>query len=71
VLPVFLPLRSLLGILWDLGEDEFNVWGPHLGPLRSDIQRHVIRFPDDWLTEDLFEQLRAFEAPTSSIRLLP
>ncbi|MFE8925782.1 AbiJ-related protein [Streptomyces rochei] len=54
---------TLLGSLWDLGEDEFNVWGPHLGTLRSDIQRHVIRFPDDWSTEDLFEQLRAFEAP--------
>lgn len=53
----------LLDSLWDLGEDEFNVWGPHLGTLRSDIQRHVIGFRGDWSTEDLFEQLRAFEAP--------
>ncbi|MFJ9034452.1 hypothetical protein ACIRQP_39620 [Streptomyces sp. NPDC102274] len=53
---------ALLGRLWDLG-DELNVWGPHLGTLRDDIQRHVIRFPDDWSTEYLFEQLRAFEAP--------
>ncbi|AEM88743.1 hypothetical protein [Streptomyces violaceusniger] len=54
---------ALLGQLWDLGEDEFNVWGPHRGTLRDDIQRHVIRFSDDWTTEYLFEQLRAFEAP--------
>ncbi|MFC9609072.1 hypothetical protein ACFTTN_37370 [Streptomyces niveus] len=54
---------TLLGQLWDLGEDEFNVWGPHLGTLRDDIQRHVIRFPDDWSAEYLFEQLGAFEAP--------
>lgn len=54
---------ALLGRLWDLGEDELNVWGPQLGTLRDDIQRHVIRFPEDWSTEDLFEQLRAFEAP--------
>ncbi|MFI9604777.1 hypothetical protein ACIHCX_33880 [Streptomyces sp. NPDC052043] len=54
---------ALLGRLWDLSEDEFNVWGPHLGTLRDDIQRHVIRFRDDWSTERLFEELRAFEAP--------
>jgi very-short-patch-repair endonuclease len=53
---------ALLGQLWDLGEDEFNVWGPHLGTLRADIERHVIRFRDDWSTEHLFEQLGAFEA---------
>lgn len=56
-------LLALLGRLWDLGEDDFDVWGPHRGTLRDDIQRHVIRFPDDWSTEYLFEQLRAFEAP--------
>ncbi|MFE6022878.1 hypothetical protein ACFQ6O_41300 [Streptomyces sp. NPDC056441] len=54
---------ALLGQLWDLGEDELNIWGPHRGTLSDDIQRHVIRFPDDWSTEYLFEQLRAFEAP--------
>lgn len=54
---------TLLGQLWDLGEDEFSVWGPHLGTLRSEIERHVIRFPDDWSTERFFEQLGAFEGP--------
>ncbi|GHD81100.1 hypothetical protein GCM10010317_103940 [Streptomyces mirabilis] len=54
---------DLLGQLWDLGENEFDVWGPHLGTLRDDIHRHVIRFRDDWSTEYLFEQLGAFEAP--------
>ncbi|WP_435220570.1 hypothetical protein [Streptomyces sp. Tue6028] len=54
---------GLMDRLWDVGEDEFEVWGPHLGTLRDDIQRHVIRFRGDWSTEDLFEQLGAFEAP--------
>ncbi|WP_234329678.1 hypothetical protein [Streptomyces viridochromogenes] len=54
---------ALLGQLWDLGEDESNVWGPHLGTLHDDIRRHVVRFRDDWSTEHLFEQLGAFEAP--------
>ncbi|MEV5480012.1 MULTISPECIES: hypothetical protein [Streptomyces] len=52
---------ALLGRLWDLGEDSFEVWGPHNGTLRADIQRHVIRFPD-WSPEDLFEHLGAYEA---------
>ncbi|GAA5610212.1 hypothetical protein Spla01_01349 [Streptomyces platensis] len=53
---------ALLGRLWDLGEDDFDVWGPHNGTLRHDIERHVVRFPGDWSTEDLFENLGAFEA---------
>ncbi|MFC8865384.1 hypothetical protein BCL80_1154 [Streptomyces avidinii] len=53
----------LLGQFWDLGENEFEVWGPHLGTLHADIQRHVIRFQDDWTTEYLFEQLGALDAP--------
>ncbi|MFH9786046.1 hypothetical protein ACH4NU_37985 [Streptomyces sp. NPDC017259] len=53
---------AMLGSLWDLGENDFEVWGPHLGTLHDDIQRHVIRFPGDWSTEHLFEQLGAFDA---------
>ncbi|MFE3931353.1 hypothetical protein [Streptomyces sp. YIM B13508] len=54
---------ALLGQLWDLGDDVSDVWGPQSCTLRDDIERHVIRFPDDWSTEYLFEQLKAFEAP--------
>ncbi|MET8682205.1 hypothetical protein ABZW18_32690 [Streptomyces sp. NPDC004647] len=54
---------ALLGRLWDLGDDLLSGWGTPTSSLRDKIERHVIRFPDDWSTEDLFEQLGAFEAP--------
>ncbi|MFJ9729707.1 hypothetical protein ACIRP3_44050 [Streptomyces sp. NPDC101209] len=54
---------ALLSRVWDLGDDLRNAWDPAAPTLRSEIERHVIRFQDDWTTEYLFEQLHAFEAP--------
>ncbi|MEU6720401.1 hypothetical protein ABZ897_53880 [Nonomuraea sp. NPDC046802] len=53
--------RGLLARLWIMG-------GPFEGPifegppLGERIERHVFRNPGDWTAEDLFEQLKAFEA---------
>ncbi|MFI1808383.1 hypothetical protein ACH415_32750 [Streptomyces californicus] len=53
---------SLLGRLWHLDNDPLGGWTTPTNSLRSQIERHVIRFPDDWTTEQFFEQLGAFEA---------
>lgn len=53
---------DLLDRLWVLDDHPLAGFGkPHHG-LRSEIQQHVIRNPEDWSTEDLFEKLGAFEA---------
>ena len=54
---------DLLGRLWHLDNDPLAGWTTTTNSLRNQIERHVIRFPDDWTTEQLFEQLGAFEAP--------
>ncbi|WP_330323441.1 hypothetical protein [Streptomyces anulatus] len=54
---------ALLGRLWHLDNDPLGGWTTPSNSLRSQIERHVIRFPDDWTTEYFFEQLGAFEAP--------
>lgn len=54
---------ALLGRLWDLGDDWLGEWGTPTVSLREEIARHVMRFRDDWSTEELFERLGAFEAP--------
>ncbi|WP_217197996.1 hypothetical protein [Streptomyces buecherae] len=54
---------GLLGRLWHLDNDPLGGWTTPTNSLRSQIERHVIRFPDDWTTEHFFEQLGAFEAP--------
>ncbi|MFD9412649.1 GNAT family N-acetyltransferase, partial [Streptomyces sp. NPDC059989] len=54
---------ALLGRLWHLDNDPLGGWTTTTTSLRSQIERHVIRFPDDWTTEHFFEQLGAFEAP--------
>ncbi|WP_189594535.1 hypothetical protein [Streptomyces massasporeus] len=54
---------ALLGRLWHLDNDPLSGWTTTTNSLRNQIERHVIRFPDDWTTEQLFEELGAFEAP--------
>ncbi|WP_340555921.1 AbiJ-related protein [Streptomyces sp. GSL17-111] len=54
---------ALLSRLWHLDNDPLGGWTTTTNSLRSQIERHVIRFPDDWTTEHLFERLGAFEAP--------
>ncbi|QGV79332.1 hypothetical protein [Streptomyces ficellus] len=54
---------ALLDSVWVLEHDVFGEWLTNQPSLRSNIERHFIRFPDDWSTETLFEELGAFEAP--------
>ncbi|WP_069764873.1 hypothetical protein [Streptomyces sp. LUP47B] len=54
---------ALLDRVWDLGDDLRGSWDQSAPALRDEIQRHVIRFQEDWTTEYFFEQLHAFEAP--------
>ncbi|MFG2563234.1 hypothetical protein [Streptomyces sp. NPDC048496] len=54
---------ALLGQLCHLDNDPLSGWLTSANSLRDQINRHVIRFPGDWSTEELFEQLGAFEAP--------
>ncbi len=54
---------ALLGRLWHLDNDPLSGWATSANSLRDEINRHVIRFPGDWSTEEFFEQLGAFEAP--------
>ncbi|MFE5689668.1 hypothetical protein, partial [Streptomyces sp. NPDC056512] len=54
---------ALLDSVWVLEHDVFGEWATNEPSLRSEIARHVIRFPDDWSAETLFEELGAFEAP--------
>jgi very-short-patch-repair endonuclease len=55
--------RALLDRLWVLGDDPLVrlMTGAATG-LAADIERHVFRNPGDWSTEELFEQLGAFDA---------
>ncbi len=53
---------GLLGRLWHLDDDPLGGWTAPTKSLRSQIERHVLRF-DDWTTEQFFEQLGAFETP--------
>jgi very-short-patch-repair endonuclease len=56
--------RALLGRLWVLDDDDplgFLMTRTATG-LGARIERHVFRNPGDWSTEDLFEQLGAFDA---------
>jgi hypothetical protein len=53
---------GLLGRLWHLDNDPLDAWTDPSNGLRHQIERHVIRFEDDWTTEYFFEQLGAFEA---------
>jgi len=52
---------ALLDRLWVLGSS-LDSWTDPSSSLRGRIGRHVFRNPDDWSTEDLFEELGAFEA---------
>ncbi|OEJ22562.1 hypothetical protein BGK67_34165 [Streptomyces subrutilus] len=54
---------ALLGRLWHLDNDPMSGWVTSTSSLRDQINRHVVRFPGDWSTEEFFEQLGAFEAP--------
>jgi AbiJ N-terminal domain 3 len=53
---------ALLGRLWVLDDDMFSWLSESTTSLRARIDRHVFRNPGDWNTEELFEQLGAFEA---------
>ena len=53
---------ALLGRLWVLDDDMFGWLSESTTSLRARIERHVFRNPGDWTTEELFEQLGAFEA---------
>src|SRR6266566_1081087 len=53
---------TLLGRLWVLDDDPFSWLGESTNSLRDRIERHVFRNPSDWTTEELLEQLGAFEA---------
>ncbi|MFF4448769.1 hypothetical protein [Streptomyces sp. NPDC001502] len=60
---------ALLGRMWHLDNDPLGGWTTPTNSLRSQIERHVIRFPDDWTTEQLFEQLGApskYRTPASA-----
>lgn len=54
---------ALMGRLWHLDNDPLSGWTTSANSLRDRINRHVVRFQGDWSTEELFEQLGAFEAP--------
>ena len=53
---------TLLGRLWVLDDDPFTWLAESTTSLRARIEQHVFRNPGDWTTEELFEQLGAFEA---------
>jgi very-short-patch-repair endonuclease len=53
---------ALLDRLWVLDNDPFEWLTGTATGLRAQIERHVFRNPGDWSTEELFEQLGAFEA---------
>lgn len=55
---------DLLDRFWILDGDLFELIAPKNPPgLRAKVERHVLRNPGDWSTEDLFEELGAFAAP--------
>lgn len=53
---------DLLGRLWVLDDHPLAGFGEPRHGLRSQIWQHFIRNPEDWSTEDLFENVGAFEA---------
>jgi very-short-patch-repair endonuclease len=55
---------TLLSRLWVLDDDDtlLSLMTGTATGLRARIERHVFRNPGDWDAEDLFEQLRAFDA---------
>jgi very-short-patch-repair endonuclease len=55
------PFMALLDRLWVLGSP-LDPWTDPSSSLRARIDRHVFRNPGDWSTEDLCEELGAFEA---------
>ena len=52
---------ALLDSLWVL-DHPFDPWANGSFGLRGQIDQHVLRNPEDWSAEDLFEELGAFEA---------
>jgi hypothetical protein len=54
---------AMLDSLWMLDDDLLDGWGGAQRSLRAEINPHVIRNPDDWDAEYLFERLGCFEAP--------
>ncbi|MFD7015349.1 hypothetical protein [Streptomyces sp. NPDC059928] len=62
---------ALLGRMWHLDNDPLGGWTTPTNSLRSQIERHVIRFPDDWTTEQFFEQLGALRSTAPPLRTLP
>ncbi|MFD4588932.1 hypothetical protein [Streptomyces sp. NPDC058434] len=54
--------RALLGSLWVLNDDPLSWLTGTATGLGARIDQHVFRNPGDWSTEELFEQLGAFEA---------
>lgn len=55
-------LTPLLDRLWILDDDPFTMLIGGTSSLRARIERHVFCHPGDWTTEELFEQLGAFDA---------
>lgn len=51
---------EMLSSLWIIDNDDFLILESNT--LKSQIERHVFRNPDDWTTEYLFEQLRVFDS---------
>lgn len=55
---------DLLGRFWLPDDDPFALFTKRTRQgLRAEVERHVLRNPGDWSTEDLFEELGAFTAP--------
>ena len=52
----------LLDELWILDDDPLGFFGTNCNSLRSKIDRHVYRNPEDWSAEELFEHIGAFGA---------
>lgn len=62
---------ALLRRLWVLDDDPFGWLVGTSTSLGTRIERHVFRNPGDWSTEELFEQLGAFDASdTRFVRFL-
>ncbi|MEX2260895.1 MAG: hypothetical protein WD696_03030 [Bryobacteraceae bacterium] len=53
---------SLLERLWIIDDPLATLFGGRASGLRAEIQQHVVRNPEDWTAEYLFERLGAFEA---------
>ena len=55
---------DLLDRFWLPDDDPFEAFAPSSRrSLRSEVERHVLRNPGDWSTEELFERLGVFNAP--------